>query len=99
VKSILLKLVASASLKLGVAYALRIVITTIAALRGVLADGNISDDARRSITAVVGVLIAVRDFLAKLAELIGSPPLPAYASNAGELENLANSLDRITDSL
>jgi histidyl-tRNA synthetase len=99
VKSILLKLVASASLKLGVAYALRIVISSIGALRGVLAEGNISDENRSTISAIIGVLIAVRDFLSKFGEIIGAPALPAYASVHAELEKLAQGLDKITDSL
>jgi len=98
-KSIVLKLVASASLKLGVAYALRIVISAIGGLRGILSEGGVSDESRRTIITIIAVLAAVRDFLSKVAELIGAPALPAYASSHAELEKLADGLNNITDGL
>jgi hypothetical protein len=98
-KGLILRMVASASLKLGIAYSLKIIILAIAGLRGVLAEGNISDENRITISRSIAVLLAVRDFLSKFADLIGSPPPPAYASAHGELEKLAQGLDKITDSL
>jgi hypothetical protein len=99
-KSVLLKLVAGTTLKLGVAYALRIVANTVAALRGVLDAGSLSDDARKSIASVVAVLIAVRDFLERLAELIGAPALGLQdAGSRSDLHDAGDKLRRITDSL
>ena len=93
----MLKIVASQGIKLGVSYALRIIIVTIAALRGVLNDGAINDDARASIVNVVKVLLSVRDFVSKLAEIIGAPSIPQAVS--GDLIDVADKLDRITDGL
>lgn len=99
-KGMLLKLVAGASLKLGVSYALRIVVNSIAALRGVLDGGSLSDDARKSIASIVAVLTAVRDFLDKVAELIGAPALALQdAGWRSDLHNAGDKLRKITDSL
>jgi hypothetical protein len=98
-KGILLRMVVSTSVKLGIAYALKIIILAIAGLRGVLNDGNISDDARASIVTIVTVLVAIRDFLGRLADLMGAPMLPATVKDADSLHKLANDLNNITDGL
>jgi hypothetical protein len=99
VKGIILRMVVSTSLKLGIAYALKIIILAIAGLRGVLNDGNISDEARSSIVSIVTVLTAIRDFLSRLAELMGAPALPPHTNDIDSLHKLANDLNQITDSL
>ena len=93
----LLKIAASQGVKLGVAYALKIIVVTIAALRGVLNDGAINDEARNSIASVVRVLISVRDFVGRLAEIIGAPAMPQAVD--GDMRDVADKLDRITDGL
>jgi hypothetical protein len=94
----MLKIVASQAVKLGVSYALRIIIVTIAALRGVSNDGNINDEARGSITNVIKVLVSVRDFVSRLAEIIGAPMLPQVALDDAAMD-AADKLARITDGL
>jgi hypothetical protein len=98
-KGVIFKLFAGASLKLGVAYALKIIISTIGALRGVLNEGSVSDDARNTIIMLISVLSAVRDFLDKVGALVGAPSMPAYASNSSEIEKLVDGLKRITEGL
>jgi len=95
----MLKIVASQAIKLGVSYALRIIIVTIAALRGVLNDGNINDEARGSITNVVKVLVSVRDFVSRLAEIIGAPMLPPATLADLDVICDADKLNKITDGL
>ena len=93
----IMKLVASQGIKLGVSYALRIIIITTAALRGVLDNGAINDEARAAIMNVVRVLISVRDFMNRLADIIGAPDLPK--ASLDDLKDAADKLDRITDGL
>lgn len=93
----ILKIVASQGLKLGVAYALQIINGVIASMRGVLDYGNVSDDARAKISAVMSALAAVSDFLAKVANLIGAPMTPKAATE--DISDAAGKLWRITDSL
>ena len=96
----MLKIVASATLKTGVAYAAQIAATALAALKAVLNAGTISDDARKSLSAVTVVLAAVSDFLGKLSAIIGAPVLPlASSSLADSMINDAEKLDKITDAL
>jgi hypothetical protein len=85
---------------MGVAYASRIVSNALAALRGVLLTGNISDENRRNIEVVVVVLAAVGDFLAKLSEVLGAPALPLNDSGIrADVVDAAETLRRITDGL
>jgi hypothetical protein len=98
-KSIFLKLVVGTSIKLGVAYTLKIIVLSIAGLRGVLNDGNLTDDARKSITAIVNVLIVIRDFVSRMGDLMGAPSLPPMAADADYLNKLARDLNKITDGL
>ena len=94
----MLKIIASQSIKLGVALALRIIITVIAALRGVLNDGAINDDARKAIGAAINVLVSVRDFVSRLAEIIGAPTLPQASLDSAAMD-AADQLNKITDAL
>lgn len=99
-KGVLLKLVASATLKLGVAYAARIATTAIAALKGIMSAGTLSDEARRNIGAVIVVLAAVSDFLNRLSDIIGAPALPLGSTDmTSRMIDAAEQLDKITDSL
>ena len=97
-KSLLLKLVASAALKNGVAIALQVSAMTVDALRGILMSDGLSDDRRRQIQIVFNAMIAIRDFLSKLAILIGAPST-ASVSSLEQLSDRASALDAITDRL
>ena len=97
-KSLLLKLVASAALKNGVAIALQVSAMTVDALRGILMSDGLSDDRRRQIQIVFNAMIAIRDFLSKLAILIGAPST-ASVSSLDHLAESASKLGDITESL
>ena len=95
-KGFLLKFLAGQSLRLGLAYALQAVNASIAALRGVLDHGSISDEARRRIEVILEALTAIRDFLSKVASLIGSPVL---GQSSSDLEEAARKLRLITEGM
>jgi predicted RNA binding protein with dsRBD fold (UPF0201 family) len=95
-KGLLLKFIAGQSLRLGLAYALQAVSGSIAALRGVLEHGNISDEARGRIEIILEALSAIRDFLSKAASLIGSPSL---SQSSSALEEAARKLRTITEGM
>lgn len=100
-KAVFLRLVAGATIKLGVAYAARIVSNALAALRGVLAGGSLSDEARRNIEAIVAVLAVVGDFLSRLSDLLGAPAVPLGVDGriGHDVKDAADVLRQITDSL
>lgn len=99
-KSMILRLVAGSAVKLGVAYAIRITGNTVAAIRGLLDAGSMPDDTRAKLTAILKVLGAVADFLVRLGEIIGAPPLALQdAGLRADLTDAAEKLRRITDGL
>lgn len=97
-KYMILKFVIGSALKLGIAYALRVVRNSIAKLNETLANGGLSDAARDRLVLTVASLAAVGDFLAKLSEIVGTPELPV-AAQLNDLNDAAEKLRRITDGL
>lgn len=97
----LLKIIASQSLKMGIAFALETIGAVVAALRGVLDYGQVSDDVRRKIGVVLAALTTVRDFLVKVSVLIGAPVgvVPATLEVDRKLEEAMSRLRQVTDSL
>ena len=97
----LMKIVASQGMKLGVAYALQVVAGVLAALRGVLDYGQVSDDVRRKIGVVLAALTTVRDFLLKVSVLIGAPVgvVPSTLDVDRKLEEAMSRLRQVTDAL
>ena len=91
----MLRLIASPALKSGVAIALRVLVITQNALRGVLANDSISDAARKNIETALQAISAVYDFIFKLANLFG---IAAYDVVAGVSSVSANDM-RYVDSL
>lgn len=96
-KSFLFRLIAGNTIRLGIRYTYEAVNATIAALRGVLEYGKVSDDVRSKVSVVIDALSAVSDFLAKVVLLVGAPSIPT-TSSAG-IESYSEKLRRITDSL
>lgn len=70
-KAFILRAVASIALKNAIAYAYKVSILVLAALRGVLDGGNVSDQHRAALESIVTAVTAVRDFLGKLTVLFG----------------------------
>lgn len=99
-KSWILKLFSGTNIKLGVAYALRVVGTTLAALNAITNSAFLADETRRQLSAIVVVLAAVQDFMQRLAEIIGAPALPLASSEfIADAEAAAKMLNKVTDSL
>ena len=96
-KGLLLKLVLSKSIKLGINYSYEATVAVIAALRGVLQYGEISDENRRRIGTVITALDAVREFLGKVTVIIGVVTIGL--SDSDHLEDMTVKLRKITDSL
>ena len=99
-KSIFLKLFTSASLKTGIAYAAQIASLVVSVLQGVMAGDGLSDERRKQLASVLRGVIALRDFLNRLAELVGAPALQNINQlDDGWIVEKSLVLDRITDGL
>jgi len=99
-KSFLVKLVLSHSIKTGIAYAAQVATLVVNIINAILAGDGLSDERRGQLANVMRGAIAVRDFLNRLSEIIGAPSLLAIKQHETDwiLEKSAT-LDRITDSL
>lgn len=97
-KSLFLKLFTSASIKTGIAYALNVVTLVASALSGVLSGDGISDERRRQIGAILVGVVAVREFLSRLALIVGAPS-NVGPSSLEDIVSKSDALDRITDAL
>ena len=97
-KTLLLKFVLGSSFRMGLSYTHQAIVAILAALRGVLDHGNISDDARSKIHVVIDALNAVKDFLVKVMALVGAAKL-STSSIGPELEDVSQKLRRITEGL
>lgn len=73
-------LLASPALKQGFVVALRVISLIESALRGVLANDQISDVARRNIESALVAVVAVKEFMVKVGSLFG---VAAYDVVAG----------------
>jgi hypothetical protein len=97
----LTKLVVPQAVKLGVAYAIQTSHNIAVAIRAVIAEGNLPDSARATLVTVISVVVVVHDFLVKVAQIIGSPEIPAqYTSDANaRMDDAAKKLRRIVEGL
>jgi len=94
----LLKLISGIKVKNGVAYAYQVSALLVDALRGILLSDGLSDERRRQLQVIFNAAISIRDFLARLAVLVGAPALSSISS-LDALSDKASTLDRITDGL
>jgi hypothetical protein len=100
-KTWLLKAFASAALKTAVASAAAIVVIVVDALNGIVNGGNISDEYRNRLATVISAMVSVRDFLARLRDLLGVAPIPLESSvmMSAQLTDAARRLREATESL
>lgn len=94
----LLKLFSSVKVKTGVAYAFQVSSLIVDALRGILMSDGLSDERRKQLQVIFNATISIRDFLGRLAQLVGAPALSSISSLEA-LSEKASTLDRITDGL
>jgi hypothetical protein len=102
-KAFLFKTLASIALKNSIAYAYKVSILVLAALRGVLDGGNVSDQHRLTLESVLKAVTAVRDFLVKLTVLFGVSSLllqsNAYLPALTSLNDAVERLNKTTEEL
>lgn len=95
----MIRLVASAALKQAVAVAYDVLGVAANAINGVLQGDSISDSARMRLTIVLRAIVVLRDFIGKLADIMGVSLLHVTVSGVQELEDALDKLQRITKSL
>jgi len=99
-KSLLLKLISGTQIKNGIAHAHQVCVLVVGALQGVLAGDGLSDVRRKQISDALRGIIAVRDFIMRITEIIGAPSQPQISGFAGEwIVEKSVELDRITNGL
>lgn len=94
----LFKIIASTQLKSAVAYAHKVASLVVDALQGILAGAGLGDEQRRRLHSVLVAVAAVRDFLDRLAGIIGAPVAAAPSGNV-ELYDATDKLNKLTDTL
>lgn len=94
----ILKLVASATLKTGIAYAIKATRNVYIAIEAILNAGNLSDEARRTLAAIYATIGVVHDFLRAVGGLVGAPAEPTTSAHVEtQLEDATAKLRRITE--
>lgn len=97
-KSLLLKFITSAKLKSAIATAHQVAALTVDALRAILMSDGLSDERRKQIQVIFAAAISIRDFLARLSELVGAPAMSSLSS-LEHLSDKASRLDDFTDAI
>jgi len=94
---------ASVALKNGIGYAYRVSILVLAALRGVLEAGNVSEQHKATIESIITAVAAVRDFLGKLTVIFGVPPMAlqsnVYLPALTSLNDVVDRLNKTTEKI
>lgn len=95
-KHFLLRAFVSANIKNGIGFAYQVCMLVANALQGVLSGDGLSDERRKQLSSIMRGILAVRDFLGRLAEIMNAP---LQSISQYDLVDKATKLDRITDSL
>lgn len=97
-KKFLLRVFTGITLKNAVAVAHQVAALAVDAIRAMLMSDGISDERRKQLQIVFQGAIALRDFLEKLAQLVGAPAMSSISS-LSHLSDKASQLERITEHL
>lgn len=96
----LLRFFASATLKTGISYAIKATRNIALAIEAILNGGNLTDEARKMLSAIYATVGAVHDFLKVVGGLIGAPMETLGTANVdGQLADAADKLRRIASTL
>lgn len=102
-KSWLLTLIASKSIKNAIAYAYKVCVLTAEALRGVQTSDQLSEEHRELLGAVLRGVLSLQDFLARLVVIFGvvldSDGHATLATLGMKLDDATDQLNRLTGEL
>lgn len=90
----MIRVFASAALKQAVAVAYDVLGVAANAIAGVLQGDSVSDSARSRLAVVLRAIVVLRDFIGKLADIMGVNLLNITVSGVSELES---ALDKLQD--